>query len=157
MWTIVAAAQMGDGRVAVDLFGLLNPVNHALTGADAAHYRVEPYVVAADVYSVAPNDGRGGWTWYTGAAGWMYRAGVEHILGLRRAGDTMHMKPCLPADWPGVTIHLNLGEAQHRIEISRGQTGELPHGTLDGERIPVTGGAVSWTIAPGAHVIRLSL
>lgn len=157
MWTIVAAAKMGDGRGAVDLFGLLNPVNHALTGADAAHYRVEPYVVAADVYSVAPNDGRGGWTWYTGAAGWMYRAGVEHILGLRRAGDTMHLKPCLPEDWPGLTVQLNLGEAHYRIEVSRVSAGAAPHATLDGEPLTVSEGAVSWTIAPGKHEVGLSL
>jgi cyclic beta-1,2-glucan synthetase len=157
MWTIVAAARMGDGRGAVDLFGLLNPINHALTDRDAAHYRVEPYVVAADVSSVAPNDGRGGWTWYTGAAGWMYRAGVESILGLRRHGAAMHMKPCLPPDWPGVTITLRLGDSCHSIEVERAPAGQPPHATLDGERLAVRDGQIAWTVEPGAHSIRLSI
>ena len=157
MWTIVASAMMGDGRGAVDMFDLLNPINHALTADDALHYRVEPYVVAADIYSVAPNDGRGGWTWYTGAAGWMYRAGVEHILGLRRAGTVMHMKPCFPGDWPGATVTLNLGDAHYLIEISRTTDGAKPHCTLDGEPMVHSAGATFWTITAGTHEVRLSL
>ncbi len=78
------------------LFALLNPINHALTPESAARYKVEPYVVAADVYSIAPHEGRGGWTWYTGSAGWMYRAGIEGILGLTRSGDALLLDPCLP-------------------------------------------------------------
>nr|WP_243452613.1 glucoamylase family protein [Polymorphobacter multimanifer] len=157
MWTIIAAARLGDGRGAVDLFALLNPINHALTAADAAHYRVEPYVVAADVYSVDRNAGRGGWTWYTGAAGWMYRAGIEHVLGLRRAGDTMHFAPCLPDDWPGLTVTLRLGEAEYRIEVERVEDGRQPSCTLDGAPLVLAVGAVAWSLAPGMHILHVSI
>ncbi|WP_373289698.1 GH36-type glycosyl hydrolase domain-containing protein, partial [Polymorphobacter multimanifer] len=157
MWTIIAAARLGDGRGAVDLFALLNPINPALTAADAAHYRVEPYVVAADVYSVDRNAGRGGWTWYTGAAGWMYRAGIEHVLGLRRAGDTMHFAPCLPDDWPGLTVTLRLGEAEYRIEVERVEDGRQPSCTLDGAPLVLAVGAVAWSLAPGMHILHVSI
>ncbi len=155
MWTILATARLGDGRGAVDLFGLLNPINHALTMETAAHYRVEPYVVAADVYSVPPHDGRGGWTWYTGAAGWMYRAGIESILGLRRAGDTIHLKPCLPPDWPGIDISLRLGDASYTIAITRAVGGAAPMFELDGAASEAPDGAARWAMTPGAHVVRM--
>ena len=81
LWSIIAFAALGQGDKAAELFSLLNPINHTRTRAGVLRYKVEPYVVAADVYSVAPHVGRGGWTWYTGSAGWMYRAGIEVILG----------------------------------------------------------------------------
>jgi cyclic beta-1,2-glucan synthetase len=84
MWFMLAYAEQGDGKKAVDLFAMLNPINHANSLEKVNRYKVEPYAVAADIYSVAPYVGRGGWTWYTGAAGWMYQAGVEGILGIRR-------------------------------------------------------------------------
>jgi cyclic beta-1,2-glucan synthetase len=84
------------GAKAAELFSLLNPINHTSTRTDVRRYRVEPYVVAADVYSVAPHSGRGGWTWYTGSAGWMYRAGVEGILGFHKTGTTLTLDPCIP-------------------------------------------------------------
>ncbi len=88
MWAILAQAGLAMATRAGALFALLNPINHALTPAEAARYKVEPYVMAADVYSVAPHDGRGGWTWYTGSAAWMYRAGIEGLLGHQRAKAT---------------------------------------------------------------------
>ena len=154
MWTILAAARMGDGAGAAELFDLLNPISHALTPEAAAHYRVEPYVVAADVYSVAPNAGRGGWTWYTGAAGWMFRAGIEGIIGLTRHGDTMRLKPCLPPDWPTAEVTLRLDGAEYTIRITRD---EGPGAHLDGNPLPMTEGVSSWPIAPGAHVLHVSL
>ncbi len=154
MWTIVAAARTGDGDGAVQLFDLLNPVNHALTKAAADHYRVEPYVVAADIYSVAPNDGRGGWTWYTGAAGWMYRAGIENILGLQRVGQTIHLNPCLPDDWPGITVTLRLGDASYDIEIERAGPGGITL-EIDGLGVDVVAGAIAWPLTSGKHVVRL--
>ena len=157
MWTILAKARLGDGRGAVDLFDLLNPINHARTAAEADHYRVEPYVVAADIYSVAPHDGRGGWTWYTGAAGWMYRAGVEGILGLRRTGGRVDLKPCLPADWPGVTLKLRLDDAEYDIQILRRDPGAVSSCTLDDQVVNVSDGAMSWAIATGEHVIRWTM
>ncbi len=101
MWAVLAFAKLGEGDRAAALFALLNPINHARTPADTSRYKVEPYVVAADVYSVPPHVGRGGWTWYTGSAAWMYRAGVEGILGIRREGASILVDPCIPAAWPG--------------------------------------------------------
>jgi cyclic beta-1,2-glucan synthetase len=117
MWAILAQAKLGNGEAAHDLFSMLNPVNHALTAQDAERYKVEPYVVAADVYSTAPHTGRGGWTWYTGSAGWMYRAGVEGLLGLTRAGDMLHLNPCLPKTWLDLTATVTLGNARYTIVI----------------------------------------
>ena len=157
MWTILAATHSGDGDGAHRLFRMLNPINHALTAADAAHYRVEPYVVAADVYSVPPNDGRGGWTWYTGAAGWMYRAGVSGILGIGRAGDRIRLRPCLPADWPGYSATIRMDDATYAIEVVRAAPGDAASATLDGVDIAADQGGTEWTIAPGAHGVRLVL
>ncbi len=89
MWAILAQTKLEKGDAAGQLFSMLNPINHALTPGAADRYKVEPYVIAADVYSTAPHEGRGGWTWYTGSAGWMYRAGVEGLLGLTRSGTNL--------------------------------------------------------------------
>ncbi len=157
MWTILASARMGDGDGAVDLFDLLNPINHARNPQAAAHYRVEPYVVAADVYSVAPNAGRGGWTWYTGAAGWMFRAGIEGIIGLQRRGEQLRLAPCLPLSWPAIEVTLRLGDAEYLIRVRRTQPGEQPVALLDGAPLPVVSGAVEWTIKRGTHKLEIAL
>jgi cyclic beta-1,2-glucan synthetase len=88
---------------------MLNPINHARNAADVDRYKAEPYVMAGDVYARAPHAGRGGWSWYTGSAAWMYRAGLESILGLRRRGDTFGVDPCVPASWPGYEIVWRVG------------------------------------------------
>jgi cyclic beta-1,2-glucan synthetase len=103
MWAILAQTALGNGDAAGALFALANPINHTRNPADVGRYKVEPYVIAADVYSVAPHEGRGGWTWYTGSAAWMYRAGIEGILGLTRHGALMRFAPCLPKAWPRPT------------------------------------------------------
>ena len=113
----MALASLGQGDNAVGLFSLLNPINHARTRADVHRYKVEPYVAVADVYATPPHVGRGGWTWYTGSAGWMQRAGVEGILGLRLQGDVMHLDPCIPAAWPGFEIMLRHGSARYEIRV----------------------------------------
>ncbi|WP_207790389.1 GH36-type glycosyl hydrolase domain-containing protein [Sandaracinobacter neustonicus] len=151
MWTIMAAARAGDGAKAAELFRILNPVNHALTPEQASHYRVEPYVVAADVYSVPPHDGRGGWTWYTGAAGWMFRAGLEGLLGLTRRGDRLQLNPVLPPEWPEVKLRVQLEGADIDIQISRATGGTLPGAELNGTPLPLSGGAVEIPLAPGTH------
>lgn len=136
MWAILAFAKLRAGENAHDLFALLNPINHARTPEEAERYKVEPYVVAADVYSVAPHTGRGGWTWYTGSAGWMHRAGVEGILGIRREGDVLLVDPCIPSAWPGFQATVRLGEAICRIELralGAGKENE-PYWVLDGVR-----------------------
>ena len=96
LWSVMAFAALGEGDKAADLFSLLNPINHARTRSDVHRYKVEPYVVAADIYASAPHIGRGGWTWYTGSAGWMQRAGVESILGLRIRGASCISTPAFP-------------------------------------------------------------
>jgi cyclic beta-1,2-glucan synthetase len=116
IWAAMAFAALGDRRRAWELFTMINPVNHALSAEAVATYKVEPYVVAADVYAVAPHTGRGGWTWYTGSAGWLYRLIVESLLGLRlEGGDTLHFAPCLPAEWKGFTLRYRYRETVYRI------------------------------------------
>jgi len=110
-------ARLGSGDEAAELFHLLNPVNHARTAADARRYKVEPYVVAADVYSHPAHAGRGGWTWYTGSAGWMYRAGLESLLGLRRRGAAFQVSPCIPAAWPGYEMLWRFGRSRYEITV----------------------------------------
>ena len=104
IWSVFAHAKLGQAERALEVFSLLNPINHSRTEQEARTYRVEPYVIAADVYSVPPHVGRGGWTWYTGSAGWMYRAGLEAILGVTREGSLLRIKPCVPATWDGFEI-----------------------------------------------------
>ncbi len=104
IWSVFAFAALGQGDQAADLFAILNPIYHSSTADAVARYKVEPYAACADVYSVAPHVGRGGWTWYTGSAGWLYRAGLEAILGFRVQGNTLEIDPCLPKAWPGYEI-----------------------------------------------------
>ena len=99
IWTMMAFTMLGDGDRAGELFSLLNPINHASTRAGLHKYKVEPYVAAGDIYAVWPHTGRGGWTWYTGSAGWMYRAGLESILGFKLHGDRLRVEPCIPRWW----------------------------------------------------------
>jgi cyclic beta-1,2-glucan synthetase len=122
LWTLIAYAMLGDGDRAGELFALLNPVNHSSTRAGLHKYRVEPYVVAADVYAVWPHVGRGGWTWYTGSAGWMYRAGLESILGFGLHGDRLQINPCIPRSWREYEIRYTHGSATYNLVI------ENPHG-----------------------------
>jgi cellobiose phosphorylase len=117
IWTVMAFAKLGDFARAWELFGLINPVHHGASAKTIATYKVEPYVVAADVYAVAPHTGRGGWTWYTGSAGWMYRLIIESLLGLQREVDKLRITPCLPAAWPSFRIHYRFGETLYHIEV----------------------------------------
>ncbi len=119
VWATMAFAELGDVEKAWELLDLINPVNHAKTPAAMARYAAEPYVLAGDVYAVTPHTGRGGWSWYTGSAGWMYRLIVESLLGLRREGDTLHLKPLLRADWPGFKLRYRYRDTAYWIEIKR--------------------------------------
>lgn len=116
-WVVLATALQGDGERALELWNLLNPINHAATKQEAQHYRVEPYVVSADVYGAPPNTGRGGWTWYTGAAGWLYRVALEAMLGFRRQAQFLSIEPCVPADWPEFEIKYRHGSSTYRIHV----------------------------------------
>jgi cellobiose phosphorylase len=138
IWTVMAFALMGDAERAWELFALLNPVHHGRTPEQIARYKVEPYVVAADVYGVEPHTGRGGWTWYTGSAGWMYRLVTETLLGLSREGSQLRLTPRLPQAWPGLTLHYRHHRTQYHLVISRHGEGAATDAieiVLDGQRL----------------------
>jgi len=146
LWSVMAFAALGQGTRAAQLFAMLNPVNRTSTRADVHRYKVEPYVAAADVYSVAPHIGRGGWTWYTGSAGWMYRAGLESILGVRVEGARLRLAPCIPAGWPRASVTLRHGSSRYEITI------ENPQGVCRGiARIDCDGA----TLAAGVESVDL--
>ena len=133
IWTVMARAAMGNCDRAWDLLSLINPVSHGATPAAIARYRVEPYVVAADVYGVEPHTGRGGWTWYTGSAGWMYRLIVESLLGLRLEVDKLSISPCLPSDWTDIKIHYRYRGTFYHVTVRRaGATAGPSRMTVDG-------------------------
>ena len=137
LWTVMAIAHLGSGDEAVELFHMLNPINHTRTPADVDRYKVEPYVVAADVYTHPAHIGRGGWTWYTGSAAWMYRLGLESILGLRRRGRCFAIAPCVPGSWDGFVVRWRHGQSLYEISVenpgrrSRG----VAEAVLDGARV----------------------
>jgi cyclic beta-1,2-glucan synthetase len=118
VWVVMASARLGNGDEAVEFFHMLNPVNRTRTGPELERYKAEPYVTAGDVCSQGPHAGRAGWTWYTGAAGWMYRAGLESILGLRRRGSVFEIDPCIPSAWHGYTIAWRIGATRYEICVS---------------------------------------
>ena len=117
IWSVFAFARLGQGDRAGALFDILNPIRQSLTPGRVERYRVEPYVACADVYSVAPHVGRGGWTWYTGSAGWLYRAGLEAILGFRVQGETLLLEPCIPAAWEGFDVTYRRGSSRYEIAV----------------------------------------
>ena len=131
IWTTMAFARMGDTERAWECFALLNPVHHGNTAKAIERYKVEPYVMCADIYGVSPHTGRGGWTWYTGAAGWMYRLTVETLLGLQLEVDHLRIAPCVPLDWQGYTIHYRYRQTVYHITVKR-------IAEQAGNRLPVT-------------------
>jgi cyclic beta-1,2-glucan synthetase len=158
VWSAMAFAALGDGDKAAELFAMLNPINHARTAADVERYRVEPYVVAADVYAEPPHVGRGGWTWYTGSAGWMYRAGLESILGVRRRGARLVVDPCIPRAWAGFELVVRHGSTRYDLVV------ENPHGVSRGvSTVEVDGVALTGDLSIGladdraAHRVRIVL
>jgi cyclic beta-1,2-glucan synthetase len=157
-WSIFAYAALDRQDRAGSLFWLVNPVNHARTREQAQVYKVEPYVVAADVYSVPPHVGRGGWTWYTGSSGWMYRAGLEAILGLRREGDHLMVSPCLPPEWRHATVRQRVGGSVYEVvyEADEGWPRRLARVELDGVATAVPG-RVPLVDDGGRHQVRVIL
>ncbi len=137
VWAAMAFAALGDGPRAWELTTMINPANHATTPEAIDTYKVEPYVVAADVYAVEPHTGRGGWTWYTGSAGWMYRLILESLLGLRLDVDRLHVEPCLPAHWSGFKIHYRHRETVYHIAVTQIRAEE--GGERGGTRVTVDG------------------
>ncbi|MGB6846109.1 MAG: glucoamylase family protein [Candidatus Acidiferrales bacterium] len=116
-WTVIAFAALGDGDKASELFRMLNPISRASSRASVQRYKVEPYVLAGDVYAEPPHAGRGGWTWYTGSSGWLYRAGMEWILGFRVRGAMLFIDPCIPRHWPGYSIKFRYHSATYQIKV----------------------------------------
>jgi cellobiose phosphorylase len=136
LWLIMAIASEEGGDLAWRLFSLVNPINHGQTAKDVSTYMVEPYVVAADVYAVQPHTGRGGWTWYTGSAGWMYQLMIEVILGLRRDGNRLMFLPHIPSAWSTFRIRYRFGRSTHHIVMQKGKEKKV---LLDGTEQPEGG------------------
>jgi cyclic beta-1,2-glucan glucanotransferase len=134
LWTVLATALRGDGSRAFELYQMLNPLTHTSTPEEVETYKVEPYVVAADVYTAKGQVGRGGWTWYTGSASWMYRVGLEGILGLRKQGGTLFIEPRIPTAWREFTIEYRFGRSLYVIVVHNERRAELvgPRLTVDG-------------------------
>lgn len=137
-WAIIAFALLGEGNKAGELFELISPMNHTHDERGTSRYKVEPYVMAADVYAVYPNEGRGGWSWYTGAAGWMYRTGLESILGFQKNGDTLVMEPCIPAKWQRYAIQYRYMDTRYAIIVQNpdGICRGVREVRLDGQLVP---------------------
>jgi cellobiose phosphorylase len=132
IWATMAYAMMGNKDRAWELFAMLNPVNHSTTTGDMERYKVEPYVISADIYSAQPHTGRGGWTWYTGAAGWMYRLTVENLLGLHREANYLRIVPCIPSHWHSYKIRYRYLETYYHIALLRADDSSAQSITLDG-------------------------
>jgi cyclic beta-1,2-glucan synthetase len=158
-WAVIAQALLGHGAEAARLFSFLNPISHTSSRADVQRYKVEPYVVAADIYSVAPHAGRGGWTWYTGSASWMYRAGLEWILGFRVRAGTLQLIPNIPADWPSFEIFFRHASARYQILVENPH--RVSHGVarveLDGIRLATGESHITLADDHRTHEIRVTL
>jgi cyclic beta-1,2-glucan synthetase len=124
IWAAMAFALLGDRERAWELFRMLNPAHHASTGEDAARYHVEPYVMPADIYAAPPHLGRGGWTWYTGSAGWMYRLAVETLLGLHREGTKLRLAPNIPDGWQGFRAHYRFRQTHYHLDFRKTAGGQ---------------------------------
>jgi cyclic beta-1,2-glucan synthetase len=160
LWSVIAFAMLGDGDTATEVFSMLNPINRSGSPARRERYKVEPYVVGADVYSEPPHVGRGGWTWYTGSAGWMYRAGLEWILGFRIQGATLIVNPCIPKKWKGFEVAYRYRTARYEIvvenpsEVCRG----IVRCTLDGASLPIGSQVHVLLVDDGAtHHVHITL
>jgi cyclic beta-1,2-glucan synthetase len=157
-WTTIAFAELNDGDKAVELFRMLNPITRTDSRSSVQRYKVEPYVLAGDVYSEPPHVGRGGWTWYTGSSGWLYRAGVEWILGFRVHGTLLSIDPCIPRNWHGYSIDFKYHSATYRIKVENPSnvTRGVALAELDGKLL--RGSATIPLVDDGAvHVVHIVL
>jgi cyclic beta-1,2-glucan synthetase len=157
VWTVLAFVAMGDGDKAGELFRMLNPIHRVSSRSKVQRYKVEPYVIAGDVYSDSPHAGCGGWTWYSGSAGWLYRAGVEWMLGFRLRGATLSIDPCIPRHWPGYSIRFRYHAALYDITVEnpRQATRGVTVTELDGA--PLIGRDNIPLVIAGEHHIRIVL
>jgi cyclic beta-1,2-glucan synthetase len=159
LWSVLAFAMLGDGDKAGELFSILNPINCASTRAATHRYKVEPFVACADVYSEPPHVGRGGWTWYTGSAGWMHRVGLERILGFRLRGTDLQLDPCIPRAWPGFEIRFRYHSASYDIDVEnpRGVSRGVTQLELDGKALPAGTDSIPLANDGGTHRVRVVL
>jgi cellobiose phosphorylase len=156
IWTAMAFAALGDSRRAWELLAMINPMNHGSSTEEIETYKGEPYVVAADVYAVPPHIGRGGWTWYTGSAGWMYRLIVESLLGLRLETDNLRFEPCLPADWESFKVHYRYRETLYHITVRQTPEGSGKTSvTIDG--VLQSGKAISLVDDRREHAVEVRI
>jgi len=157
VWAVIALARLGMGDEAMELFHLINPINHVRTPENADRYRTEPYAVAADVYAHPMHVGRGGWTWYTGSAGWMYQAAVQALLGLQRRGSTISLNPCIPTVWAEYSLDWTIASTRYRFVVqnperrSRG----IASAELDGH--PIDPNAIALVDDGKEHTVRVVL
>ncbi len=159
LWSTLAFALLGDGDRAVELFALINPINHASTPTAMSRYKVEPYVVCADVYSAPAHIGRGGWTWYTGSAGWMYRTAIEGILGIQLRGAVLRICPCIPRAWPAFEVTYRHGSSCYRIAVEnpRGVSRGIVRASLDEREISSLPCEISLADDASHHHVRITL
>ncbi|MBK9372535.1 MAG: DUF3131 domain-containing protein [Holophagales bacterium] len=157
LWVVLALARLGSGDEAVELFHMLNPVNHSRTPQEVQRYMTEPYAVAGDVYDHPAHSGRGGWTWYTGSAGWAYRVAIEGILGLDRSGTSFSVNPCIPSSWPSFSIEWRVGATRYSITVENpeGRTRGVDSAEMDGR--PEDPRAIPLLDDGGTHRVRIVL
>ena len=164
LWVVAAFAELGRNDRVAPLLDLLNPIHHARTPEEVDRYQVEPYVIAADVYGEAPHIGRGGWTWYTGSAGWMMRVAMESLLGIRmEGGKTLRIRPCVPDEWPGFTVRLRLSPEHTTLRIRAANPNRrarsVVRAAIDAQPAPVEQGAAQIPLLRdgGEHEIEIVL
>ena len=155
IWTVIALARLGMGDEAMELFHMINPINHMRTAEDTERYRAEPYAVAADVYAHPMHVGRGGWTWYTGSAGWMYQAAIQSLLGLRRNGATMSVNPCIPAVWPQYSLDWTVGRTRYRFTVSNPEHQSQGIGSAELDGVAVDARAIPLHDDGGVHEVTI--
>jgi cyclic beta-1,2-glucan synthetase len=157
IWTIAAFAMLGNGDRAGELFSMLNPINHARSRTAANRYRVEPYVACGDVYSIAPNVGRGGWTWYSGSAAWMYRVAIEYMLGIRLQGDMLRIEPVIPRNWPQFEATVRHGKAVYQILVENPDRCCSGTASMSMDGVALPAGPITMTREAGTHLVKIIL
>jgi cyclic beta-1,2-glucan synthetase len=155
LWTVMALARLGLGDEAMELFHMINPINHMRTATGVERYRAEPYAVAADVYAHPMHLGRGGWTWYTGSAGWMYQAAINALLGLRRQGSTVSVNPCIPAVWKNYSLRWTFGDTVYNFTVTNPNQQCCGVGTAELDGTPVDAGAIPFVDDGGEHEVTI--
>jgi cyclic beta-1,2-glucan synthetase len=157
IWTVIALARLGMGDEAMELFHMINPINHMRTPEGTDRYRAEPYVVAADVYAHPMHVGRAGWSWYTGSAGWMYQAAVQALLGLRRNGEAISVSPCIPAVWPQYSLDWKIGGTRYRFTVSNPEHRSRGVASAELDGVPVDARAIPLEDDGKTHAVTIVL